>query len=135
MKTLLRFVFELKGDFSPDVISSRVSLQPTEVWRKGDVGKFKVAKQYDYWSLDSGYVNTLEIYEVSESIYANLKQKKAEFTKLISETNLTAVFSIVAKIDGDNTPSISFPEEVVKLASELGASIDLDLYVNKSDEG
>lgn len=134
MKTLLRLIFELKGEFSPDMISSTVSLLPSETWRKGDVGKFKVAKQYDYWSLDSGYVNTLDISEVSESIYSKLKQKKAEFTKLISETNLTAVFSLIAKIDGDNTPSITFPEEVVKLASEFGASIDIDLYVNTGGE-
>ena len=130
MKTLLRLVFELRGSFDPSLVTHEVTLEPSEAWRKGDKGKFKALKQYDYWCLDSGYINTLDISEVSGGIYDKLKQKKTEFSKLISVHELTVVFSVIAKIDRTNTPSISFSEEIVKLASEFGASFDIDLYLN-----
>ena len=132
MNTLLRFIFELKGSFDPDFVTREIALEPSAVWRKGDKGKFKAVKEYDYWCLDSGYITTLDISEASEGIYEKLKQKQAELSKLISDHELTAVFSVIAKIDGSNTPSVSFPEQIVKLASEFGASFDIDLYLTSS---
>jgi hypothetical protein len=130
MKTLLRLAFELRGDFDPHVITREVALEPSEIWRKGDPGTYKGTKQYDYWCLDTGYVNTLDLEEMSKDVYSKLKLKREQFSKVIAEYDLTAVFVVVAKIDNGNTPSLCFSKDIVKLGGEFGAFFDIDLYVN-----
>ena len=130
MKTLIRFIFELKGDFDPQVITRKVALEPSETSRKGKAVNPKRAKQYDYWCLDSGYVNSLDFEEITKDIYSQLKQKREQISAVIKEFNITAVFSVVAKIDAGHTPSMYFSDDIVKLASEFGAFFDIDLYVN-----
>ena len=134
MKTRLRFVFELRGDFDPNVITREVALEPSEVWRKGDSGTHKGIRQYDYWCLDTGYVNTLDLEEIAEDIHNKLKLKREQLSKVIADYDITTVFTVVAKIDGNHTPAVSFSEDIVKLGSEFGAFFDIDLYVNDSSQ-
>ena len=53
MKTLIRFIFELKGDFDPGLLPEMLLLSCHETSRKGEAVNPKRAKQYDYWYLDS----------------------------------------------------------------------------------
>lgn len=130
MKTMIRISFELKGDFNPQEITQKIGLEPSETWKKGDKGKYKGIRQYDFWCLDTGYINSVSIDEISKGIYNLLKLHREKIAKLISDCGITSVFQIVAKIDGDNTPSIFFSEDIVKLASEFNSYFDIDLYVN-----
>lgn len=134
METLLRFIFELRGDFDPNDITSEVALEPSETWRKGELGTFKRPKEYDFWCLDTGYINTLDLGEITQDIYSKIKLQREVISKLIKEYDITTVFSVVAKIDGSNTPAVFFSEDIVKLGGEFGAFFDIDLYVNDNTE-
>jgi hypothetical protein len=134
MGTTIRFKFELKGDFDPKTVTTRAGLEPTSFHRKGDQSKYGKNKlDFDYWCLDTGYINSLDLEEISSTIYQQLKTKEDQFSAIIKEFNLLAVFSVVAKIENQNAPSVHFSKELVGLANILHASFDVDLYVADSE--
>ena len=130
MATKVQVYFVLKGTFDPDTVTNTLNIKPTEQWREGQKGKSGIKKKYDSWIVSTGYVETLDSEDLVEKVYKILLPSKDLISKVIKDFSLIANFIVVAKVEDQETPSLGFENYIVKFAGEIGASFEIDLYVN-----
>ncbi|MFK7771991.1 MAG: DUF4279 domain-containing protein [Saprospiraceae bacterium] len=112
-----------KEDFN-----SYLGIKPTNFEKKHARGKIPVTTN---WRYSTAKITNPIIFELIEEIYQKLfpiKDKLISFKRDHPEVNyrLQVVFSF-----GDETPGLSIENHIVNFVSEIGGSLDCDLYNNK----
>ncbi len=80
----------------------------------------------DYWSIDTGYKKVDDVNEQID-IILNLLQPKIELIKeTMDKFNAECGFLIVIKGNSDSPPAIYFEQNLIKVAAQLGANINID---------
>lgn len=80
----------------------------------------------DYWSIDTGYEESDDINTVVYKIKDIVDSKVKEIKMIIDEYHGECGFCIVVKSDNGDLPAIYFEKEFISLASDIGASINMD---------
>lgn len=126
--------FALKGDhdFDPDLITTRLGIDPSNVLRKADP-----TPKTTSWLLSSGKVvaEVVDVYAMSSHLISQLSPLTEQIKRLMTELNLSAVLQVVLRITMDDakpTPVIGFDSETIKFLSAVGAFIDVDTYRNNN---
>ena len=157
---IFRREYSNKSIFDPDEITKILGVQPSSITRKGGVRKWIAPngeeKSHEYkfssWTSEKLYedknkIDTAQWRGISclaIDVIAAFKNKIAELRKIkeLYDVEYCLVFvpfaSIEVKIEdneiidscGDWNPGIHIYQEVVEFCGAVGASIDIDTYVN-----
>jgi hypothetical protein len=122
--------FGLHGTgFAPDAVTRIVGLEPTGVvlprsHRRGTT-----------WKISTGKVarDLIDVYEMSSDLVARLQPNMEGILKAKAQFDLSAFLQVVLIFDvaeTKSTPTIGFDGYVVSFLSSVGASIDIDTYVD-----
>ena len=123
--------FALYGDdFEPEELTHFVGIEPTSVHRKA----LPLPKQSS-WQVSSGKLenDVIDIYEASNGLIAHLRPYAEKIVEARHQFKLDAVLQVVLWISTDesnSTPAIGFETEVISFLSIVGASIDIDTYLD-----
>ena len=123
--------FSLYGtDFDPDEITRRLGLEPTSIKRQASP-----RPKHSSWNFSSGKMENdiIDIYKMSSAVVANLQPHAAKLSDIKRQFNVEAVLQVVLWITTEetkSTPAIGFEPEVIAFLSTVGASIDIDTYLN-----
>ena len=124
--------FRLVGDnFDPDIATSRLGVEPTRLIRRAEP-----KPKFSSWIISSGQIASelIDVYDLSGKIVQILEPKSAQISALVSEFSLCAVLQVVLWISVDpklSTPAIGFDKTVVDFLANVGASIDVDTYLQE----
>ncbi len=140
MATRIAAEFTLTGfGFNPDEVTISLGVQPTRTWRQGDPrGKTLLRHKSDGWELSTGYEeldeeNSIDMIKQIRSIFGRLQPHTSKLKEMCARLKVDARVCCVMHIEGDDRPAIYFDRDIVKWLAELGADIDIDLYVVPSE--
>lgn len=125
--------------FYPESLSKAIQITPTKAWNKGDEislqkglyrkdGKILLRKE-SAWQYSTGFIETLDFEDVSNKFEGIFKHKILELKKYLSDKKLEVVFDIVVEIVDDQKPSIHFNKSFLNVINQLGAEVDIDMYL------
>ena len=81
------------------------------------------------WSFGTDYQESLDINGQLIFITNILNDKKQELQKIKKSYNVNYQISIVIKIENNQSPAIYLESDIIRLADEIQAEFDVDLYV------
>jgi len=113
----------------PSVVTRRLALTPSRAFRTGDpLVREEGKRRTNGWVLSIGPERSFAADEQVDRLMRQLKPKTAEIVSLREELGVELrIYCIVYM--ADQTPNIWFKPDVVAWASQIGASIDVELYV------
>jgi hypothetical protein len=122
--------FAVLGErLDPPLVTRRLALTPSHAFRAGDpIVRENGKRRTNGWVLSIGPERSLAADEQVERLIAQLKPKTAEIVGLREELGVELRIYCIVYV-ADQTPNIWFKPDVVAWASQVGASIDVDLYV------
>jgi hypothetical protein len=117
-------------DFDPDEATRLIGLNPTEVQRKSDP-----RPKLSMWKFSSGKVadDELDVYGLSSKLISKLLPYATKIAKAKETLQLDAVLEVVLYIttaETKSTPAIGFDTVVISFLHAVGASIDVDTYLD-----
>lgn len=129
MKSEIKVYFRIVGfPMSPEVLTDKLGLKPTDTWKKGDAGRIaKTTFKNNGWELSSGLNKSVDLKTHVGTLLDNITPFKKNFVKVCSEYPPDLI-CVVYSYGGDR-PAIVFERDIIKELTELNASIDVDLYV------
>ena len=127
--------FGIHGEFDPDLLAAEIGVKPTMSMAKHARVPEKQLPRHSLLRFAQTYADDsagfTDIYELSESVYRQLKDYKKQIASAVKVHSVEATFQVVLYFpvsDDISTPAIGFSKEVVAFIAEVGASIDIDTY-------
>ena len=116
---------------SPDEIGSELGLAADEQWLAGScIPNTKIVVTANCWILDSGKPRDATLDEHLEALLARLRGHEDRI-RAISSSDSVEVSCVLYSI---REPALNFSPELLARITELGAGLDIDLYVMKTSE-
>lgn len=143
-KTNAMVYFTIFGeDFPIDTVSDLLKLKPTLSYKRGEeiirqpnphvTFTGTMYRKNTAWNIGTEFEETIDL-EVQINKVINQMKSNEEIIKEICRTyNLKCHFMIVLKINEGNTPAVTINHEFIRLANNIGAEIEFDLYANPYD--
>ena len=137
-KTNIKATFSISNyddDFDPNIITSRLKIQPTDLFVKGSLrpqiqpGQYRGIYNRNAWILKTERKESIEIKNQLLELVNVLKAKKEILIELKNTFELEIDFGIVIYILDGNTPASYLPKEIIRFMADLDAGIDFDIYV------
>lgn len=130
-KTSIMVEFIITGDqFPPNVITEMLSIEPTGCYMKGEKVKNKGRERKETcWYISTGYEDSLDINNQLKKIMNLIGNQKQMLLELKNKYDLDYMFSIVIRVEQNQTPAINLKSETIEFASDINAEFDLDLYI------
>jgi hypothetical protein len=122
--------FELVGGdgFSPHDLSTETGLTASRSWRVGDAGQHGRIRKNSYWSLRVGPDESYDLPAQVESLLDQVEPHANAILGALSRGGVTARIGLWWDIpDGEATPYLHFPSELLARIVHLGAGLDLDI--------
>lgn len=125
--------FALTGDkLEPHVITKELGIEPTESWKKGDIGKYNPSLKYSCWKLstDKGK-EYIDIDKLVGEIVDKLKDKIQIINELKDKYQLDSVLEIVIDIDTNPdqpTPALGHDLHTIDFLYQTRTKTDVDIY-------
>ena len=111
---------------TPEMITAAVGLQCDKWWHVGDIRKHTtIIEKNNGWVLHSGLPTTADL-ESHIKVLLDILEPAKEIIRDISVTTIVE-FSVV--IYSASPPALNFERSTIKRLAELGAGMDIDLYV------
>ena len=142
--TQIEFILVIFKDyFSLGELTDLLGINPTKSWIKGDLilphnGLFVKDnmvrfRQETVWQFSTGFIKTLDFDDVYYQFEKVFKNKFFVLKKYIQKNKLKTVIEIVVEIVDEAAPSIHFNKKLIKICKELGAEVDIDMYLINND--
>lgn len=82
-RTTVMAYFQITGDYFPIIeITEKLSIKPTSSYTKGDTTKNNIIKKITFWSISTGYEESLDINDQLQKIISKLSSKKNTLNEL-----------------------------------------------------
>ena len=116
----------ISKDHTPQNISETVGLQCDESWHRGETRKHTIIIEDDNgWVIHSGLARAASLDEHLDALWKKVEPVKAQIHRLSSRD--TVEWSCV--VYSTAMPALDFGPAIISRLAELGAGLDIDLYV------
>lgn len=131
-KTNVRAEFRIMGDeLRPQEVTEALGLEPSETWCRGDpIRGTSRHRTYASWGLYFAPEETLDIQPLLEKIESTFLPKTEAIRRLRSRFDIEISVDLVIVIEDAAPPGACFEPRFLKLLSDIGARLDLDMYIN-----
>lgn len=142
--TQIKLYLSVSGkNFSPEKLTKVSKIDPTASWIEGDliplqknlIRKDNKDRYRDYtaWEFSTGYVQTLDFQDISIQFVSVFEEKISIINSFVLKHELDVNINLVVEIVDGKAPGIFFNKEFIEFSKELGAEIDIDMYVFDND--
>lgn len=117
-------------DFDPSRITRDLGIKPSKTWQRGQstVPGALIKHRENGWAFDSKLPKSATIERHAENILAALAPAWEKITSL-SKIYYVELSCAVYSFGGDR-PELGFEKQIIKQLAEIGARIDIDLYIS-----
>lgn len=128
IKLSLRFIGE---NFDIQEITNMLNVYPSETWNKGDfIRKSQKKRQYTAWIYSTDVIETLDINKLITNFKDLFYPKDNIIIALKEKFNLDISIDFVVIIENEEPPAIYFLQDFIEFAAKIGATFDIDIYIN-----
>ena len=130
MESEIYAYFMLTGmEFDPDEVTAKVSINPTESWRKGDLISARGTRRHkeNGWSVYSKIEKSADLEEHINSVLEQLQPGWSDLRELCKF--YAAEIACVIYYRSGSVPAIHFDKSIVEKVHQLNAEIDVDFYI------
>lgn len=124
--------FAFYGDnFDPTIISSKLGIEPSDSWIKGDPSKYIQQQKYSCWRLTSTLNEHLDMNKLVDEVVNHLSGKEDLIIELKRELELETILEVVMWIDTSgerSTPMLGHDLKVIEFLHRTSTETDLDIY-------
>lgn len=115
---------------SPTLLTEKLGIEPTQAWAKGDdvIGK-DLKRKDSLWLLSTVYQESLDVNESIALLMDILKPEKNALQEIKRLYDVKYTLEIMIKIRDEEAPAIYFNTNCIQFINDIGAEIDIDLYV------
>ncbi|MBD2307081.1 DUF4279 domain-containing protein [Chroococcidiopsis sp. FACHB-1243] len=115
-------------DLDPDKITAIVGIQPTKMWKVGDLvsKRSTLRHKQNGWSFKSKLEESATLEDHISYIFEQLKPNWQNLVEIC--THYYTEIECAIYFYEDDIPAIHFERQSLKLISELNAEIDIDIY-------
>ncbi len=127
--------FKISGDFKPEIVTQRLGLMPNKYWNIGD--KRKNGTTYDFASWVYGRCDEYDVYVENQMMKTieDLIPKVKILQEIRKEFDVEYFLEIVPSLYVNETvPCLAPNREIIKFCYETKTNIDIDLYLNESED-
>lgn len=129
MNTQINVYFTLIGKFDPEVISRRLTLFPTKVWRAGDIiNRTLLTYKDDGWQFSLGAINTLDMDACLSSLMDVIYPLRNELKCICDIYSIKSEIAVEIEITKNQRPIIHLMPDRIKQISEINSELDIDVY-------
>lgn len=123
----------LSSTLSPEQICDQLGMHGDDTWRIGDKRKnTKILEKENGWAHKSRVKKSAHLEDHIESIMDLVRSFECKF-KAISELSDCDV-QLSCAVYGDDEPPLFFETKIIGWLSDIGASLDIDLYLSGNRE-
>lgn len=113
----------------PIIISNEIGIKPTSIKHKAHP-----IPRHSEWIYSSGKINNdyIDVYQLATSIVSDLEPYADDIKAVKDKYAIEAVLEVVLTFSNDDsvsTPAIGFDSEVIQFLNYVGATIDIDTYL------
>ncbi len=136
MATRILAEFKLTGtNFNPEEVTSLLGIVPTKTWRKDDQTLDSLlTRKRDGWRLSTGEEESLDLNNQLRPVLDQLKPHFSKIKDVCARLHLEVEMGFAVNVENGETPALHFDKDIVQIAADLNAEIDIDLYVFSSSE-
>ena len=136
MHSEVHAAYTLTGmEFDPDVITRKLQIAPTKTWRLGDpIQETILRHKHDGWSISSDLSDTDDLEDHMRALLKLIYPRRKQLEQLRRQYKLEAEFACAIYTYDGSRPAIHFDSEIVRQVAELGAEIDIDLFILDEDQ-
>ena len=130
-RTAVMAEFSLEGvNLPPEVVTEKLGLEPTTIWRKGDVSKLS-RKRYlvSRWQFGTGYMESLAVEDQLRKLIDVFGSKVETINQLSKEWEAEVFVNIAIEIEDKESPSVYLDRETIEFIHKSGAVVDIDIIV------
>ena len=103
-----------------------MGLEPDHAWVKGDVRKgTKLAEVENGWELKSSTSGEAQL----QQQMTRLLDKIAPVASTLKQLPGSCIVQISCVVYAETPPPLNFPADLISRMAEVGASLDIDLYI------
>jgi hypothetical protein len=134
MKTENSYVyFSLSVDnFNPESVTTRLDITPTEIWKKGEIGKYRQQLDFACWNFSTDKRKTeLIVDNLVNEIINKLFEKVEIINELKSQYQLESTLEIVLYVEtnpDESTPTLGFDSKTIEFLYLTKTKVDVDIY-------
>jgi len=130
-KTTVMAYFSIYGDsFDIDEVTRQLCLQPDEVRIKGDIPDGRKRPSIETsWKLSTGDEISYDLNDQLNKLLILLSDKKDKLQYVKDKYDVGFIFVFVVKIENGEKPGMHFNIDKLEFISQIGAEIDIDLYI------
>lgn len=117
-------------DFPLDEVTKRLGVEPTTTWRVDEKVRphQPLERFYTCWKYKVGPVQSLDVDDVLEPLYAQFYSKVDIINNLKEQYDLSVRIVVVIEIENGCKPALTIAPAFSRFASSVGADIEVDLY-------
>ncbi|MDK9357368.1 MULTISPECIES: DUF4279 domain-containing protein [Lelliottia] len=130
-KTTVMAYFSIYGDcFDTDYVTQEMSLTPTEVRLKGNIPNGKKRPSVETsWKLSTFDEESNDVNIQLDKIINLLEGKESQLKCIKNKYEVSFTFTLVIKIENGEKQGMHFNAKKIDFINEVGAEIDIDLYI------
>ena len=130
MATEIAASFTLRGsNVDPGDITAALGIVPSTTWRVGDlIPNTPMARKDNGWRLSSPRRASYHLEDEIKYVIDKVSSRVDAIRATIVKFRLEAEIACAVYVKGD-VPSMHLDNDLVRIVAELGADIDIDLYV------
>ena len=132
--------FALHGEnFDPNIVTKKLGIEPTNAWKKGDLGQYLSTLNYSCWKWSTEKVNESTVIDkLVDEVVEKLKDKIEIINNLKDEFHLESTLVIVMQIDTNpeaSTPALGYDLKTIEFLYRTRTVTDVDIYrYNSTDK-
>jgi hypothetical protein len=120
-------------DENPDDITSRLGIQPTECWRKGEaISDSSHVRKFNCWKLESRLSRTADFEDHIADVLRQLDVNKDGVKQIVKEHGWGCM-QLVGYFNS-HYPGLCLDAELVQRIAEYGLSVDCDFYYQYDED-
>lgn len=125
--------FALMGDvFDMENVTSKLEIVPTEVWKKGDAGRYRKELDFSCWKLCSKKnIDQLFVADLVNEVVGQLFDKIDAINELKQQYGLQSILEVVLYVntnEDESTPSLGFDSKTIEFLYRTNTEVDVDIY-------
>jgi hypothetical protein len=115
----------------PEAISSAIGVSPDRTWKVGDKRPHTIIEEKcNGWILGSGLDRSVSLEKQIETLLGKIENCN-DAIRTLSRSDTVELSCVIY---ADATPALNFDASIIDKIAQLGASLDIDLYINKQPD-
>jgi hypothetical protein len=131
MSTTITAYLTLTGHgVDPAEITRALGITPDKIWREGEsIQRTLLKSKDDAWSIQVKREGALAAGDVVHALLERTKPFAPKVRELAIRLNLSVEIACDIATDTQPVPVLHFDQEILSTLNELGAELDIDLYL------